>query len=81
LLLTALLGGTDEDLADELGISLSAVKKVWHSVYERVSALDPELVPPAPIEEGVPERGKMKKQCLLAYLRDHLEELRPVSSY
>jgi len=80
LLLTALLGGTDEDLADELGITLSAVKKAWHSVYERVSALDPELVPPAPIEEGVAERGKMKKQRLLAYLRDHPEELRPAAS-
>ena len=81
LLLTALLGGTDEDLADEMAISLSAVKKVWHSVYERVCVCAPELVPsPAPVEEGVAERGKMKKQRLLAYLRDHPEELRPASS-
>jgi hypothetical protein len=80
LLLTALLGGTDEDLADELCISLSAVKKVWHSVYERVSARDPELVPcPGSTEEGVTERGKMKKQRLLAYLRDHPEEIRPAA--
>jgi hypothetical protein len=80
LLLTALLGGTDEDLADELGISLSAVKKAWHSIYERVSNYDAKLVPsPAPVEEGIAERGKMKKQRLLAYLRDHPEELRPAA--
>ena len=77
LLLTALQGGTDEDLADVLGISLSAVKKTWHSIYERVSTQDPEVVPsPAPVE-GIGERGRMKKQRLLAYLRDHPEELRP----
>src|SRR5215475_13015188 len=80
LLLTALLGGTDEDLADELGISLSAVKKAWLSIYERVSIYDPKLVPsPAPNEEGIPERGKMKKHRLLAYLHDHPEELRPAA--
>jgi hypothetical protein len=80
LLLAAQLGGTDEDLADELGISLSAIKKAWHSIYERVCAHDPELVPATtPCEEGVAERGKMKKQRLLAYLRDHPEELRPAA--
>jgi DNA-binding NarL/FixJ family response regulator len=80
LLLTALLGGTDEDLADELGISLSAVKKAWHSIYERTCAHDSELVPVTTrSEEGVAERGKMKKQRLLAYLRDHPEEIRPAA--
>src|SRR5215831_14714454 len=72
LLMAALLGGTDEDLARDLGISLSAVKKAWLSIYERVSIYDLKLVPsPAPNEEGIPERGKMKKQRLLAYLHDH----------
>jgi len=75
LLLVSLLGGTDEDLAKELGISLSAVKKTSHSIYERVSACDPELAPPS--EEGTSERGKTKKQRLIVYLRDHPEELRP----
>jgi hypothetical protein len=81
LLLTALLGGTDEDLADERGVSLSAVKKAWHSIYERVSVREPELIPSlATTEEGVAERGKMKKHRLLAYLRDHPEELRPAAA-
>jgi DNA-binding CsgD family transcriptional regulator len=80
LLLTALLGGTDNDLADERGISLSAVKKAWQSIYERVSVCDPELAPsPHMSEAGAFERGKMKKQRLIAYLHDHPEELRPAS--
>jgi DNA-binding CsgD family transcriptional regulator len=77
LLLTALCGGTDEDLADELGISISAVKKTWHSIYDRVVQRAPGLVPKTSIEHGTTERGKEKKQRLLAYLRDHPEELRP----
>jgi len=80
LLLAALRGGTDEDLADELGISLSAVKKAWQSIYERVSACNPELVPaPHMTDAGAFERGKMKKQRLIAYLHNHPEELRPAA--
>ena len=37
LLLAALRGGTDAELSGELAISLSAVKKAWCSVYERVA--------------------------------------------
>ena len=63
-----------------LGISLSAVKKAWQSIYERVSACDAELAPaPHMSEAGAFERGKMKKQRLIAYLHDHPEELRPAS--
>lgn len=80
LLLAALRGGTDEDLADELAVSLSAVKKAWQSIYERVSSHDPELAPgPHLTDAGAFERGKMKKQRLIAYLHDHPEELRPAS--
>jgi DNA-binding CsgD family transcriptional regulator len=79
LLLKALRGGTDEELADEIVISLSAVKKAWQRIYQRVSARDPELVPDAHMDEGNSERGKTKKQHLLAYLREHIEELRPAA--
>jgi len=77
LLLAALQGGTDEDVADMLGISLSAVKKTWRSIYARVSAHSPGLIPDKVPEELNSERGKEKKQRLLAYLREHPEELRP----
>ena len=79
LLLAALQGGTDKDLADTLGISLSAVKKTWRSIYGRVTADDSGLVPNQLWEESTSERGKEKKQRLLAYLREHPEEVRPAS--
>jgi hypothetical protein len=79
LLLAALHGRTDQELADDLGISLSAVKKTWLSIYGRVSKQLPSIFPNgvAIPEEG--ERGREKKQHLIAYLRDHPEELRPAS--
>ena len=79
LLLTALQGGTDEELSDELGISHSAVKKTWLLIYERVTAYLPGFSPDHEAAEGTSERGKEKKQRLLAYLRQHPEELRPAS--
>lgn len=79
LLLAALQGGTDQELADVLGISLSAVKKTWRSIYDRVTDRSPGLIPDHVPEELTSERGKEKKQRLLAYLREHPEELRPAT--
>ena len=80
LLSSALGGGTDEELGDELGISLAAAKKAWRVIYDRVAACQPGLVPSnSQSEEWTQDRGKQKKQRLLAYLREHPEELRPVS--
>ena len=77
LLLAALQGGTDENLAKTLGISLSAVKKTWRAIYGLVTAKSPGVIPGQVPEELTSERGKEKKQRLLAYLRAHPEELRP----
>ena len=80
LLLSALLGGTDEELSSLLNTSLSTVKKTWRSVYDRVAARLPELIPSNSQPDGdVSKRGRDKKQRLIAYLREHPEELRPVS--
>jgi len=80
LLSAALTGATDEGLSDKLGISLSAVKKSWRDIYARVGDQAPELVPGtlSPMLSGQ-TRGKEKKQRLLAHLRAHPEELRPIS--
>jgi len=78
LLLVALRGLTDKELADELAISLSAVKKAWRSVYDRAAKALPHNSPDSTTEEIEAKRGKEKKQHLLAYLRGHMEELRPV---
>lgn len=80
LLIAALAGGTDEELSQRLGVSLSTIKKSWCSAYERVHERMPQLIPGnAAAYQGKSERGREKKQHLLAYLREHLEELRPVS--
>jgi hypothetical protein len=79
LLFAALRGETDEQLADELVISLSAVKKAWLLIYDLVSACDAELVRDAHLPGEDSQRGRTKKQRLLAYLREHMEELRPAA--
>jgi len=81
LLLAALRGGTDEELSDELTISLSAVKKAWISIYDRAAMRLPKSIlgNGNGCERGEGERGKQKKQRLLGYLREHPEELRPYS--
>jgi hypothetical protein len=80
LLVAALRGSTDQKLSDELSISLSAVKKTWRIIYERVATNAPELISiNSTGDYGSSERGREKKQPLIAYLREHPEELRPIS--
>jgi DNA-binding CsgD family transcriptional regulator len=80
LLAASLAGGTDEELSDKLGVSLSTIKKMWRSVYRRVAVRNPELIPgDSQADGGSSKRGRSKKQRLMAYLREHLQELRPFS--
>jgi DNA-binding CsgD family transcriptional regulator len=48
MLLLALLGGTDAEVAGELSISPETVRKRWRSVFERVAARADASVPPSP---------------------------------
>jgi hypothetical protein len=79
LLTTALTGLTDEELARSLKLPLPAVKKRWRSLFERASA-HPSLFPDMcdGLEDG--GRGRQKRQFVLAYVREHPEELRPFQS-
>lgn len=79
LLLTALKSfhGTDQELAGALHLSVPTIKKMWGSIYRRVVDCDAELVPDSMLaESGTHERGREKRRSLLAYLREHPEELR-----
>jgi DNA-binding CsgD family transcriptional regulator len=74
LLVAALKGATDSELAVQLGISISAVKARWRSTYARIA----EVMPVLTNEIGDSEtRGAQKRHRVLAYLRSHMEELRP----
>ena len=74
LLCHALLGYSDEELTEPLCVSLAAVRKRWAGIYDRVATVNPGLLPAS----GDGTRGAEKRRDLLAYLRDHPEELRPV---
>ena len=80
LLSCALSGATDEHLAEMRGTSLSTVKKMWISIYTRVEDACPELISDS-LQTELPTngRGTEKRRRLLAYLREHPEELLPVS--
>jgi len=80
VLASALTGATDEHLSRTLETSIPAIKKTWASIYRRVADHMPELVPDAfQSDAGGAPRGREKRRELLAYLREHPEELRPVA--
>ncbi len=80
VLAAALTGATDEQLSSTLRTSVPAIKKTWTSIYRRVADHLPDLVRDAlQSHAGGAPRGREKRRELLAYLREHPEELRPVS--
>ena len=74
LLLAALRGATDSELAAELGVTFSAVKARWRSTFMRIAEVMPDLVTDMDDHEG---RGTQKRHRVMAYVRSHMEELRP----
>ena len=74
LLLYAMTGSSDEEIAALLQRTPGNVKARWRTLYARVGDVMPHLLPAG--VEGV--RGREKRHLLLAYLRDHPEELRPL---
>lgn len=74
LLHEALQGATDDELAEQLKVSQSAVKKRWISVYDRVSDAMPGWLESSMANDA---RGSEKRRRLLNYLRQHPEELHP----
>jgi hypothetical protein len=76
LALAALDGLTDGELARVLDLKLPALKKRWTSLFDRVGRARPDLVPHFD-RDTVETRGPQKRHRLLAYLREHPEELRP----
>jgi hypothetical protein len=72
-LLSAALDGTpDGVLATQLGLSMSAIKARWRSVFARFAKISTDALP----DEKV-GRGPQKRHLVLRYVRQHPEELRP----
>jgi hypothetical protein len=78
LLIAALKGATDPELALQLGVRVTSIKKRWISVFARIENFKPEVLG---ISGGkTPEyskRGPQKRHHVLSYVRAHPEELRP----
>ena len=80
LLIAALGGGTDEELCRGLGTTVPAVKSTWRTIFNRAASRLPDLFEETTrIDAHTGERGKERRRRLLTYLRDHPEELRPLS--
>lgn len=77
LLCAALEGLTDQELASHLNLNMQTVKKRWASVYTQVAEVLPDLLPECGSDLNRQTRGPQKRHHLLAYLRNHREELRP----
>lgn len=75
----SLAGDTDLEIASHLSISRWTVKKRWQSIYDRVDGIDDHLLPANSRNQERGARGAERRRHLLAYLRQHLEELRPLS--
>lgn len=75
LLTAALDGKTDAELSADLGISIEAVKKRWITIFARVDEYIPEVLSPNVVDGS--RRGPQKRHRVVAYIRAHLEELRP----
>lgn len=79
LLNRALVGETDEDLAESLGLSVAAIKSRWKAVYSHIETRCPALLAGWSRNTYAPSaRARERRRHLLNYLREHLEELRPI---
>jgi hypothetical protein len=72
LLELSMLDRSDDDIAATLHVSVDAIKKRWRYIYMKVDSADPELLADS-------DSGTGSRKALLAYLRMHLEEIRPYS--
>ncbi len=76
LLLAPINGLTDGELSLKLGLTLNAVKKRWISIFDRTIEAQPALFPAISLNDAQ-RRGRQKRHHVLAYVRAHMEELRP----
>jgi len=74
LMLLAIEGDVDIQIAEHLKCSTTAVKHTWRNIYEKVGEAIPQLFSEHP-EQG--RRGPEKRRRVLQYVQQHPEELRP----
>ncbi|MEZ5660008.1 MAG: hypothetical protein R3E83_16150 [Burkholderiaceae bacterium] len=75
LLLHALEGRSDRELAADLTISYDTVRQTWNGIFQRIDELDPALLDERSDAQG--KRGTEKRRRVIEHVRQHMEELRP----
>jgi hypothetical protein len=73
LLIAALRGAESAELADSLCRTPAAIKRTWTGIFEKCFRHNPSLLPAT---EGS-LRGQQKRYKVMAYIREHPEEIRP----
>jgi hypothetical protein len=68
-------GLTDAKIAQQLGVQTTAITMRWRSIYARVSERAPSVLRFE--ENGNSGRGEEKRRRVIAFVSEHLEELRP----
>ena len=76
LLLAALRGAENAELADSLCRTPAAIKRTWAGIFEKCIRHRPALLPTS---EGS-LRGLQKRHKVMGYIREHPEEMRPYPS-
>jgi hypothetical protein len=71
--MAALAGGTDDEIGRALGLTRDAVKARWRSTLARIGEAMRDLVTDGGIGAS---RGPQKRHRVIAYVREHFEELR-----
>ena len=77
LLAAALSGQTDAELSADLELTVEATKKRWLSIFERIDQFKREILTQTAVDSD--GRGPQKRHRVVAYIRNHPEELRPFS--
>jgi DNA-binding CsgD family transcriptional regulator len=82
VLLRALEGEIDSEIAGSLHLSRWTIKKRWQGLYRKVEHRDSTLLKPdrTPGDHSQETPDLRRRRRLLGYLRHHMEEIRPLAS-
>lgn len=77
LLVHAVSGLTDEEIARVLDLSPNTLKATWRRIYTSFDGGAPFALRRQDETSRVPRRGREKRRQVITYVREHPEELRP----
>src|SRR4029079_19712413 len=77
VLIRAVGGHTDLEIAEDLRSSPNAIKHAWRSIYARLQANAPYVLEDQEAAARGGRRGPEKRRRVIAFVTDHPQELRP----